>query len=219
MSVILSVTDIELDTATVTLSSAPDSAAVDKWRVIPVTDGAVASDVYHVARAGASCVVYFSPKLSPGATYRLTTTTTTSSVDTASSLTFLAPSSSKPLGAEWSHGLLRVWTRAVAELVQQFCGVPATVTTQDIHPTETSIYVESTLGFPATGYVFVGSARYRYTSTGPAALHGVTRDDATTRVERRRQVVYLDTAAVWPPEAKDYLTVVGRPYDDPNGVL
>ena len=219
MSVISSVSNIALDRADVALSSTPDSAAVDKWRVAPVTAGAVESDVYHVSRTGAACQVYFSPKLSPGATYRLSTTTTTARVDTSSSLTFAAPASGKPLGDEWYHGVLRTWTRAVAQLIQEFAGVPATITLQDIHPDETSIYVESTLGFPEVGHVYVGSARYRYTSRGPCALHGVTRDDPTTQVERRRQVVYLDTSSVWPPGATDYLTIVGRQYTDPNGVL
>jgi hypothetical protein len=219
VSSINAVTNIGLDKATVGLSSTPGSAAVDKWRVVAVTAGAVSSDVYHVARTGSSCVVYFSPQLSPGATYTISTTTTTGGVDTSSSQNFAAPATSKPLGSEWSHGLLRAWSRAVSQLIQRFTGVPATVTTQDIDPAEGSIYVESTLGFPLVGYLYVGSSRYRYTGRGPAAFHGVTADQPTTQVERRRQVVYLDTSSVWPPEATEYLTVVGRKFSDPNGVL
>lgn len=219
MSTISSITPAALDRATVGLSATPDSAAVDQWRVVAVTAGAVASDVYHVARTGASCQVYFSPPLSPGASYTLSTTTTTGGIGTSSSLGFAAPSAAKPLGEEWSHGVLRAWSRAIAQTVQEFVGVPTTVLTQDIQPAETSIYVETTLGFPLVGYVFVGGARYRYQGRGPAAFHDVTPDEPATRTQPRRQVVYLDTSSVWPPEGTRYLTTTGREYTDPNGVF
>ena len=219
MTTIATITNIELGRAVVGFASAPDTAAVDNWRVVPTTAGAVSSDVYHVALVGTAATVYFSPKLSPSATYTLSTATTTGGVTTSSSQAFTAPASAKPAAAEWSHGLLRAWSRAISQAVQQFSGVVATISTQDIQPSETSIYVESTLGFPTSGYLYVGDARYRYTSRGDAAFHGVTRDDPTTATERRRQLVYLDTSSVWPAGGVPQLVTVGRRYTDPNGVL
>jgi hypothetical protein len=221
MATISGMSNIGLDKATVTMSATPDSAAVDMWRVTPnpLTSDAVESSVYHVKRTGASVVVYFSPPLSPTANYTIQVTETTGSTDTTSTHNFTAPSGAKPLAAEWSHGILRAWSRSVTQLVQEFSGVPCTLLTQDIQPAESSIYVESTLGFPLVGYVWVGDARYRYTSRGPTAFHGVTRDDPTVAVEPRRQLVYLDTASVWPVEGTPYLMTTGRKYTDPNGVL
>ncbi len=221
MATISSMTNIGLDKATVGLSATPDSAAVDKWRVYPnpASSNAVESSVYHVSRTGASVVVYFSPPLSPTADYTIQVTETTGVTDTTSTHNFAAPSGNKPMATEWTHGILRAWSRSVTQLVQELSGVPCTLLAQDIQPAETSIYVESTLGFPLVGFLWVGDSRYRYTARGPTAFHGITRDDLAVYAEPRRQVVYLDTASVWPPEATPYLTTQGRKYTDPNGVL
>lgn len=219
MSTITGVSDITLTSAVAALSATPDSAPVDKWRLTPVTAGAVPSDVYFVERTDATVDLYFSPALSSSATYTLSVTTTTGGTPTTSTQNFTAPTQTRSLGAEWSHGVLRAWSRAVTQAIQEFSGVTATMNTQDIRPEESAIYVESTLGFPESGHIFVGAARYRYTSRGPAAFYGVTRDEPTTRVERRKQVVYLDISSIYPTGGTELLTTFDRPYTDPNGVL
>ena len=221
MTTIASVTNITLESATVTLSNTVDSAPVDTWLLEPSSSFVAPADVYHVQRTGAVCKVFFSPTLSPDSKYRIYVTTTTGGTATAANALFQVPSLSKPLGDEWSHGVLRVWTRAVAQAIQEFSGVPSTISTQDLHTHETALYVESTLGFPDKGYVYLGSERYRYTSKGPSSFRGLSMEKSTARLRtlRRRQVVYLDTASVWPPEGTDFLTIVGRDPTDPNGVL
>jgi len=219
MSTISSIVDVGLDKASVVLSATPDSAPVDNWTAVPVTPLAVASCVYHVKRVGAACTVYFSPPLSPSCTYTLGVTTTTATVPAASVLNFATPATNKPLGAEWTHGLLRAWSRAITQTVGEFSGVPTTVLTQDVQPAETSVFVESTLGFPPAAYLFIGPDRYRYKSRGPACFVSVTRDAGTVYTEPRRQVVALDVYEVWPAGGMRYLTVTGRQYTDPNGVF
>jgi len=219
MATITGISNITLEKAEVALSASPDSAAVDKWTLVPVTAGASSSCVYHAKLVGAACTVYFSPPLSPTATYTLGVTTTTGSTDTASSQNFAAPNTNRTLGAEWNHGVLRAWSRAVTQVIQEYAGIPATLSTQDLQNTETTLFVESTLGFPTEGYFYLGSDHYRYQGRGDACLTTITRDEDTVYTEPRRQVVYLDISEVWPPEGRRFLTSKGRAYNDPNGVL
>ncbi len=218
MSTLLAVASSSIHKAACTLSAVPDETHPDGWSVVPTTLGAVAACVYRVDVVGSSATVYFSPALSPTATYNLTATTTTGGANTVSVVAFTLSAEDKPQAVEWSHGALAAWSRAIAQTIHEFTGTPTTRLSQDLTPASTVLFVESTLGFPATGYVFVGVDRYRYTGKGSSCFTGLTRDTSTTQIEPRRQIVVLDTASVWPTNAYPYIRSQ-RAYPDLDGVL
>ena len=120
----------------------------------------------------------------------------------------------------------------MSQSVQELSGIPITVLVKDVRPGDDKIFVESTLGFPDSGFVHVGRLKFRYGARGPACFHDVTfRGPSWTRAAdalqplqlvqtvHARQVVASDVTSSLPAGAYAYLTAEGVPLDDPNGIL
>ena len=75
--------------------------------------------------------------------------------------------------AAFPMGLLATLTRAFGQEVQVMGGPPVTLLTADLAWDGTVAQVESTLGLPGAGAVFIGSRRYTYTSKTSTRLVGL----------------------------------------------
>lgn len=100
--------------------------------------------------------------------------------------------SSSPDAQDETHSrlstLLRVWGQSLADF--KAAGV-VTKLTQDALSTDTTVYVESTLGMGDTGAVRIEGSILRYTGTTETTLTGVTRENGQTRtLPRGTQVTH-----------------------------
>lgn len=71
---------------------------------------------------------------------------------------------------------LGVITKSIGEMLQGFYGRPCTATTVALAYGASEITVESTIGFPESGAVFVEDVRFTYTGKTTTTLTGVTSD-------------------------------------------
>lgn len=102
------------------------------------------------------------------------------------------------LRAEFPMGPLRVLTRAFAEEIQILGGVPMTLLTAPLAWNAWFAVVETTLGFPPAGAVFIGGRRYTYASKTNTQLRWLVADQNDgTEIPVRADVV-LDVTAVLP---------------------
>lgn len=236
---ITSVTITELGEAVVYFDSAVDVSTMSSgvpYVVTPTTALASTACVYDAEVLGgfASAKIWFAPELSPTADYTLTITITDSAgVTNTASTSITAPNVAVPQEDEWYHGILRAWSSATGQALQELGGIPATLLVKDIRPGDDRVFVESTLGFPDAGFIHVGRKLYRYTSRGPACFEGVqyrgpsyaarwstsvgTLDLADSVAAR--QLVSLDVSGALPPESTAYLSRERTPLSDPNGIF
>ena len=112
--------------------------------------------------------------------------------------TITAPNVAPSLGVEWNHGLLRSITRAFAEEMQYIAGSPTTLLVQPLAFGDTSVFVESTLGFPDTGEFFVRDRSYGYTAKTDVSFTGVTTSSSTRESFSKRTEVHCNVAAILP---------------------
>lgn len=61
-------------------------------------------------------------------------------------------------------GVLEMLTKVFGDSIETFCGVPMTATTAELTNASSTLFVESTIGFPDKGAVFVGSVKITYTA-------------------------------------------------------
>ena len=150
--------------------NASDAGDPHKWAVSPSAVPAVevAAVEARVAPGATVVTLWVEPGLSPGQDY----TVAPAGIREAASavLTLTTPqTATAPLvdpeeSEEWSHGVLRVLTRAIAQQFQYLMGTPTTILIRDFSPGDSSLFVESTLGFPQRGEVFVNGRRLLYRS-------------------------------------------------------
>lgn len=149
-----------------------DAADPHKWAVTPSAVPAVQVTPVELRVAAGNTVVtlWVEPELSPGQDYLVapagirefgSATLTLTTPQTAT-----APLEDPEESAEWSHGMIRTLTRAIAQRFQYLMGTPTTILLRDFAPGDTSLFVESTLGFPDRGHVYVGGRRLLYRSKG-----------------------------------------------------
>lgn len=217
MPVITGVQITELGEAVVSFDVAVDideASTGQIWNLEPVNTNAAASSVYDAeVLPGALLVkVWFSPPLSPDQDY--TITASPGGVDT--SFVFTTPNLQKELGDEWYHGPLRAITRAAGQVVQELSGRPVTILTQDIAPNDTHLFVESTLGFPDSGYVLVGDREYAYSSKKPSSFRSVSVDEELSLILSARQLAVVNVAKILPYRSRFFLDASG---DGSNGIL
>ena len=87
------------------------------------------------------------------------------------SITFTAPSGIIPTyDPDLPYGLLEAYTNAVGRQVQRMIGVPMTRVRIDLGPTDTLLFVETTLGFSESGELWIGNQRYSYTGKTASAF-------------------------------------------------
>lgn len=99
---------------------------------------------------------------------------------------------------EWGHGVLETLTEAFGEAVQRFSGRPQTLVVSDYSPTDGSLFVESTLGFPNSGKLFVDGREYSYSAKTPMAFTGFASVNFSTRHLTEKDLVTCNVRAIFP---------------------
>lgn len=82
----------------------------------------------------------------------------------------ISPSESE----EWSHKILDAMTETFGEAIQRYSGRPQTLVVSNFKATDSVLFVESTLGFPSKGMLFIGGRKYSYTAKDSMAFRGVS---------------------------------------------
>ena len=184
------------------------------WDMEPVDPGSIHTSIYDAEVLGGFQLVkiWFSPWISPNQDY----TITAYPGGVATSVTFTAPNLLKELGSEWNHGLLRAISRSAGQLIQEFVGKPETILVKDLMPGDRHIFVESTLGFPQSGYVLIGDREYKYESKKPSSFRYITADETVFVTNTARQRVVVHTAKILPPNGSFHLDASG---DGTDGVI
>lgn len=115
------------------------------------------------------------------------------------SATEIVPQNISPQDSlEWSHGLLDALTETFGEAVQRFSGRPQTLVVTEYKPDDPCLFVESTLGFPASGRLFIGGREYRYGSKGPMEFSGFHPLTYSNMHIAQKEVVTLNVRAIKP---------------------
>lgn len=78
-------------------------------------------------------------------------------------------------------GMLRTLTDAFGVQFTILDGAPSTLLTDDFAPSDTTLYVESTLGFETSGKIWINDRLHRYTGITNDSFTGVTTDDGLER--------------------------------------
>lgn len=78
--------------------------------------------------------------------------------------------------SEWSHKMIDALTEAFGEAVQRFSGKPQTFVVSNFKNTDSVLFVETTLGFPEKGKIFVGGKKYSYTEKDAMSFRGIVSD-------------------------------------------
>jgi hypothetical protein len=168
----------------------------DKW-TIAVTGGVTTTQpvaaigcIPGTVSGGFGASLFVATQMTPGGQYSVTFGGT--------ALSITAPSTTPTLGQEWSHGLLRSITRAFAEEIQYTAGSPVTLLVQPLGFGETSIFVESTLGFPDSGKLFIRDRLYTYTAKTDVSFTGAATTSSTLESFPKRTEVHCNVAAILP---------------------
>lgn len=74
---------------------------------------------------------------------------------------------------EWSHKMIDALTETFGEAVQRYSGRPQTFVVSNFVNTDTVLFVETTLGFPNRGDIFVGGKKYSYTEKDAMSFKGI----------------------------------------------
>ena len=99
---------------------------------------------------------------------------------------------------EWSHGMLDALTETFGEAVQRYSGKPQTLVVSNFKNTDTKVYVESTLGFPAKGRLFIKNRMYSYTSKSAMSFNGVTPEFYYNQGFPPQTMVTCDVDSIFP---------------------
>lgn len=89
---------------------------------------------------------------------------------------------------------LAALTKAVGDFIQTIAGRPSTALTADLELGDTSIAVESTVGFPQSGYLHIDSKTFSYSSKTRNSFEGVTCDLYFESIPAVTEVFYARTA-------------------------
>ena len=99
------------------------------------------------------------------------------------SYSFTAPTGIIPTyDAELPWGLLEAYTMSVGRQIQRQIGVPMTRVRVDFSATATVLEVETTLGFPSSGELWLDGRRHTYTGTTASTFTGVSTTDGIERL-------------------------------------
>ena len=173
------------------LNAALTETTADQWSVTTAGNGAVVDVVRAVvASSTTSVTLTVGAGMSAGETYTVVSTAT------GGSATCVCPNTAPELRNEWPHGFVESFTRAVAEEIQIVSGAPTTITVDDWKPGQVTVRVESTLGFPDAGTIFLDGYRIQYTSKGPMAFRGATSTMPPGLSFGERTTVVCDVTAI-----------------------
>lgn len=99
---------------------------------------------------------------------------------------------------EWGHGVLDTLTEAFGEAVQRLSGRPQTFVVSEHSPSDSSLFVESTLGFPDSGSVFVGGGEYTYSAKTPMSFTAFAPVQFSNRPLTEKDLVTCNVRAIFP---------------------
>lgn len=138
-----------------------------------------------------TAILKIGPAVFPGIEYTITFS--------RHSATEMVPNTISPQESlEWSHGLLDAITETFGEAVQRFSGRPQTMVVTEYKPDDLSLFVESTLGFPNSGSLFVGGREYLYGSKSPMSFEGFHPKEYSNRHIAQKEMVTLNVRAILP---------------------
>lgn len=84
-------------------------------------------------------------------------------------------------------------TRSLGEILQNVSGSPLTLSTATWNEGDTTLAVESTLGFPSSGYLFLNDLLLSYTGKTNTSFTGIaTVNRRLENVEKKAKVLYYD---------------------------
>lgn len=110
--------------------------------------------------------------------------------------------------------LLEALACAIGEELNAAGGTVATRLFADLGPTATQAIVESTLGFPAAGRVFIDGAPYTYTAKTDGTLDGLAPEIATFATVGDRAEVVLDAGSIPADYTGEYVSQIERAFRD-----
>lgn len=96
------------------------------------------------------------------------------------------------------QGALEALTHSVGQRVQRLVSRPVTRLRQDLDPSDTTVHVESTLGFPTSGRVHIAGYLVTYTGRTNTTLTGASSAARGLTIPARETEVHLDVAALLP---------------------
>jgi len=92
-----------------------------------------------------------------------------------------------------NYTTLETLTRSLGEALQNLTGKPLTKSTLDFNDGDTTVTVETTLGFPAKGDLFLGSVHLKYTGKTNNTFTGVSfASERKEVIAKNSKVVYYD---------------------------
>lgn len=203
-----SVASPDLTHVVATFDAEVDPTTVDgisDWTIAPAgSSAAVVVTGVTVAADGLSATLAVHPGLTPGGTYTVGCPDgdgVTGDPVWPSTETLDVPAAFVPdVADEHLLGLLEAITHALGQEAQLLSGGLVTRLVADLDTTEVVALVETTLGFPASGAVYLGGLRLTYTGIASGALTGLASDEPRIVAIARGAPVRLDVSAtVLPP--------------------
>lgn len=102
------------------------------------------------------------------------------------------------VSSEWSHKMLDALTECFGEAVQRFSGKPQTLVVSNFKNSDTAIFVETTIGFPNKGRLFIDGKTYTYTSKDAMSFKGVSGLNFYNTGLSPQTLVTCDVNAIFP---------------------
>jgi len=195
----LSLTRIQVVYDTAYVSSSVQ--AINQWTITANTPGIIPS--IHTISEPSSTTVYLdlSPGLSPGSQYTVDNPyvkDSGSNFASPSSGQFTVSASLYEAIEGYPLGMLESVTLAFGEQCQETHGTPVTTLVRDFESDDTTMFLDSCLGFPERGAVFLQGVRYTYLSRTDGALVDVEADDLVLVTRASGLEVAVDARSVEP---------------------
>ena len=173
--------------------SIDDLGDAAKFSVISVSGDSITVYESLPTEVAGVTILKIGPSVVPGATYIIRVRFSLDESITTVPQNIVAADS-----PEWAHGLFDTITQAFGECVQRLSGKPQTLVVSNFRAGDTDLYVESTLGFPASGAFFAGGQRYLYSGIEVMKFKGVEPDQFYVRGLRKKVLVTLDVNSILP---------------------
>lgn len=144
------------------------------------------------------------PEMSAGKSYRIKTTVKDSSGAnlTTNFVNFLVPATLTTTTEKFPLGTLEALFLAFGETMDFYQGRPTTQLVSQVNAGATdAVFVETTLGFPWKGAIWVGDSRVTYENKTDGAFLALTWDELNKPGYGEKTRVMLDTKSVPPTDA------------------
>jgi hypothetical protein len=192
-----------------------DPTSLANWAVEMTTTGdqpepttANFVSVIEVTKLSATQVqVKVHPEMSAGKSYRIKTTVKDDADAnlTTNFVNFLVPATLTTTVETLPLGMLEALFMAFGETMDYYQGRPTTQLVSQVNAGATdAVYVETTLGFPWKGAIWVGDSRVRYENKTDGAFLALTWDELNQPGYGEKTKVMLDTKSV---PASDTITL------------